>query len=92
MIIILNFLIVLTGVFLYTTINLLMKNEKLEDIIVSKESYFNDVDKQVKNILNNLEDLDSKGTFKSDDEIGWFFERFKQIISILDKYRQNETK
>lgn len=71
----------------FTTINLLLKNEKLEDIIVSYREYMNQVDEAIEHSSKKLKEIDEKGMFKSDDEIGWFFEKIKLIQEILDQYK-----
>jgi len=67
--------------------NLLLKNEKLEDIIFSYREYITQVTDVIEQSNKKLEEIDQKGTFKSDDEIGWFFEKVKLIQEILDQYR-----
>jgi hypothetical protein len=34
-----------------------------------------------------LQKIDSKGTFQSDDEIGWFFEQIKVIQERLNNFK-----
>ena len=34
-----------------------------------------------------LKEIDSRGTFESDDEIGWFFKKIQLIQDILDQYK-----
>ncbi len=36
-----------------------------------------------------LDEIDEKGTFKSDDEIGWFFESVKTLQNELDDFNLN---
>lgn len=68
----------------YTTYNLLKKLEKLEDQ-VSKDQEFKEM---LTIIINNsderLKEIDNKGYFKSDDEVGWFFESIKNIQELLN--------
>ena len=71
---ILSLLVVIFG---YATFNLLQKNEKAEDIILSQQEFINKVDEQVTFSEKRLEQIDKKGTFESDDEIGWFFNEIK---------------
>ena len=51
--------------------NLLIKNEKLEDFISKQSDAVNECNKRIK-------DIDTRGTFSSDDEIGWFFKEVKK--------------
>ena len=71
----------------YTTINLLFKNEQIEDIIVSQQKYISSISEIIKNSEKRLREIDEKEVFKSDDEIGWFFNEIKKIQNILTQYK-----
>ena len=71
----------------YTTINLLVKNEKAEDIIVSQQKYISLISEIIKNSEKKIKEIDEKEIFKSDDEIGWFFNELKKIQDILSQYK-----
>ena len=71
----------------YTTINLLLKNEKSEDIITSQQKYISLISEIIKNSEKRLQEIDEKEIFKSDDEIGWFFNEVKKIQNILSQYK-----
>lgn len=71
----------------YTTINLLVKNEKAEDIIVSQQKYISLISEIIKNSEKRIKEIDEKEIFKSDDEIGWFFNEIKKIQNILSQYK-----
>ena len=75
----------------FTTWNLLRKNERQEDVLVSYLEYMNDLSKIVEHSADRLNKIDDKGTFKSDDEIGWFFEEILTIQSRLNKFRLVNT-
>jgi hypothetical protein len=83
-IIILVIMVVVLG---YTTINLLLKNEKSEDIIISQQKYISLISEIIKNSEKKLQEIDEKEIFKSDDEIGWFFNEIKKIQNILSQYK-----
>jgi hypothetical protein len=83
-IIILGIMVVILG---YTTINLLIKNEKAEDIIISQQKYISSISEIIKNSENRIKEIDEKEIFKSDDEIGWFFNELKKIQNILSQYK-----
>jgi hypothetical protein len=83
-IIILTLVVVILG---YTTINLLFKNEKAEDIIVSQQKYISSISEIINNSEKRLKEIDEKEIFKSDDEIGWFFNEVKKIQNILSQYK-----
>jgi hypothetical protein len=83
-IIILGIMVVVLG---YTTINLLVKNEKAEDIIVSQQKYISLISEIIKDSEKRIKEIDEKEIFKSDDEIGWFFNELKKIQDILSQYK-----
>ena len=71
----------------YTTINLLVKNEKAEDIIISQQKYISSISEIIQNSEKKIREIDEKEIFKSDDEIGWFFNELKKIQNILSQYK-----
>jgi hypothetical protein len=83
-IIILSVLVVVLG---FTTFNLLKKNEKAEDVVVSYEKHINEIDEVIQFINKRVQEIDTKGTFSSDDEVGFFFERLKLLNELLKEYR-----
>ena len=82
-IVILSLLVVILG---YTTFNLLRKNEKQEDILMGYMSYLNKVSDIIDLSDKKLKEVDAKESFKSDDEVGFFFESIKQIQSVLNQF------
>jgi hypothetical protein len=85
--IIISVLGVLVVVLGYTTINLLRKNEKTEDIIIRQSEFIEEFSKQIDIADNRLKQIDEKGFFKSDDEIGWFFSQIKVIQNSISKFK-----
>ena len=75
--------IVSTATF-FSTYNLLKKNERAEDILVSYRDYFVKFQEQINRTDKRLQEIDQKGMFSSDDEIGWFF---KEINKLQDQIR-----
>jgi hypothetical protein len=80
-------LIILVVVLGFTTINLLIKNEKAEDIIISYKQYMDSINDTIYHTDMKLKEIDANNTFKSDDEIGFFFDKIKQIQDILNQYK-----
>lgn len=88
--IVIGILLILGVVILgYTTLNLLFKVEKMEDIIKSQNEFRDDLDILLKNSSERLDSIDSKGTFSSDDEIGWFFNEIKLLQQKLLDFTNN---
>mgnify|MGYP001412716412 CR=1 FL=1 len=86
LIIILGILVVVLG---FTTFNLLRKVEKSEDIIIRQSDYIVEFNKQIDISDKRLQKIDEKGIFKSDDEIGWFFEQIKVIQKSITRFKTN---
>jgi hypothetical protein len=82
-IVILSLMVVILG---YTTFNLLRKNEKQEDILLGYMSYLNKVSDIIEMSDKKLKEVDARESFKSDDEVGFFFDSIKQIQSILNQF------
>ena len=82
--IILGILVVILG---YTTINLLKKNEKMLEIIINQNSYIAEFSKRLDISDKRLQDIDSKGIFKGDDEIGWIFDQIKVLQTSLSRFK-----
>ena len=71
----------------YTTINLLFKNEKAEDIILSQREFINSFQESIEESDKKLQELDVRGSFSSDDEIGWFFNEIKKLQNALSQFK-----
>ena len=63
----------------FALINLLKKNEKLEDFIAKQSEAINECGKRLKQI-------DDKNIFYADDQIGWFFKEVKKIQEALNEF------
>tara|TARA_R110002012_G_scaffold112509_1_gene258283 strand:- start:416 stop:667 length:252 start_codon:yes stop_codon:yes gene_type:complete len=76
----LGILLVITS---YTTFNQFRKVERLESWI---ESYA----QRIQDTQSILEEIDSEGSFKADDEIGVVFTSIKEAVSQLEKITDRE--
>lgn len=76
----------------FTTINLLRKNEKQEDILVEYLRYLDKLSQIIEFTDEKLKKIDSNGSFESDDEVGFFFEELKNIQQILNEFKVQEIK
>jgi len=81
---VLSVLVVILG---YTTFNLLRKNERAEDIVVGYLIYLEKISKVIEASDEKLKKIDYKGSFRSDDEVGFFFEQIKKIQDILNDFK-----
>ena len=70
--------IVLTASF-FVIRNLIIKNERLEDFISKQSEAITACDKR-------LQEIDDKGIFYADDQIGWFFKEVQKIQEALNEF------
>ncbi len=83
-IIVLSLLVVFFG---FSTFNLMRKQEKAEDVLVSYMEYLDRLSRAIEISDKTLKELDRNGTFKSDDEVGFFFESIQQKQDILNDFK-----
>ena len=60
--------------------NMIRKNEELEDFITKQSE-------AIDNCNRRLKQIDDKGFFIADDEVGWFFTEIKKIQEALNEFR-----
>jgi hypothetical protein len=72
-------LIIIVTSMSFALMNLIKKNETLEDFIAKQSEAINECDSRLKQI-------DDKGIFYADDEIGWFFKELKKIQEALNEF------
>ena len=71
----------------YTTFNLLRKFEKQEDILAGYLEYLDKLSRVIEVSDEKLKEIDSRGTFESDDEVGFFFQQIKGLQDILNDFQ-----
>jgi len=81
-------------VFSFVIFNLTKKCETLEDRSSFYEAYINMFGEKIDEVSRRLRDLDQRGSFSSDDEIGFFFtyvkELQKEVRLLLGKTGESE--
>ncbi len=82
--IIITILVILLGTSGYVIWNL---NRKLEHM----ESWVESFVLRVRDTYNNMMDVDSKGHFEADDEVGSIFQGIKTIITELNESIEEEV-
>jgi|TARA_R110000824_G_scaffold393878_1_gene593304 hypothetical protein len=85
--IVITLLVLVILVLLFTTWNLLRKNESSEDIVVGYLTYLDQISRVIEASDEKLKKIDIKGSFSSDDEVGFFFKQIKQIQDILNEFK-----
>jgi len=86
--IILAILLIVLG---FITWNLMKKVEKYEDIAQYQQNYIENISTVIGESSKRLREIDEKGTFESDDEVGSFFKTVKEMQRILDEFNLNIT-
>ena len=71
----------------YLVWNMLRKNEKQEDVLVKYLTYLDSLSKTIEYMEQKLDKIDQKGTFESDDEIGWFFKEVRGMQKGLTNFK-----
>lgn len=88
---IIGVLVVLSGIFLYIIRNLLIKNEKYENVVQDQVQYLQNISNAINEGQMHLKNLDERGVFQSDDEVGYFFEQLKYVQDELNRYMLPEN-
>ena len=68
-------------ILLYTTINLMRKVEKLEDLHEMKDKFIYSIFNYIIDAKKQVDELDSKGYVPSDDEFGQIYQVFQKVVS-----------
>ena len=71
---------------LYIIYNLFRKVEVLETLAEKHSDYLVRLNDMVSVSTKRLDEIDDKGAFSSDDDIGWFFTYVKQVQDLLKQY------
>jgi len=69
------------GIFL-----LIRRNNALEKAVIQQQQYVDAISIIIENSQQKLEELDTMGAFKADDEVGTFFKNLAEIQSILNQF------
>lgn len=87
----LNIFLWVVGIHLFEIIcffgyRLIQKNTKLYQIVNEQQKYMDSISIIISNSNDKLEELDIKGHFKADDEVGMFFTNLQKIQEILNQF------
>jgi predicted translin family RNA/ssDNA-binding protein len=84
--IIIGILVAISGTLVYIIRNLMVKVEQYEDVTVDQTQYLQNISNIIGESNKHLQNLDEKGVFQSDDEVGEFFNQMKAVQDELDRY------
>jgi hypothetical protein len=65
---------------------LIRRNNALEKAVVQQQQHLDAISIIIQNSQQKLEELDSMGAFKSDDEVGTFFRNLKEMQDLLNEF------
>jgi hypothetical protein len=65
---------------------LIRRNNMLEKAVVQQQQHLDAISIIIQNSQQKLEELDSMGAFKSDDEVGTFFRNLKEMQDLLNEF------
>ena len=77
---------VLVGILRFTTLNLLKKNEKQEDIVVGYMQYLDKLSRIIEASDTKLKEVDKRGIFEKDDDVGIIFSSILEVQKILNEF------
>ena len=66
--------------------NLMLRNEKLEDIQSEYENFILKQSEAIQACDKRLKEIDDKGIFYADDQIGFFFKEVQKIQDALNEF------
>jgi len=65
---------------------LIRKNNALEKVIADQQQYIDAISIIINDSSETIKQLDNRGAFESDDEVGTFFRNIKEIQNVLDQF------
>jgi hypothetical protein len=65
---------------------IIRKNNKLEKALVDQQQYIDAISIVINDSNTVIQELDNRGAFESDDEVGTFFRSLKEIQTILNQF------
>jgi hypothetical protein len=65
---------------------LISKNNKLEKALVNQQQYIDAISIIIEDSNTTIQELDNRGAFEADDEVGTFFRNIKEIQTVLNQF------
>ena len=78
-------LFVIFGVLYYIIQNLLRKVEKLEEKIIDRDNSLFLFKQEFKLLIKQMKDIDERGMFEKDDDVGVVFSRLTELVYECEK-------
>tara|TARA_R100000152_G_C6758253_1_gene182127 strand:+ start:14 stop:283 length:270 start_codon:yes stop_codon:yes gene_type:complete len=84
-------LICLVVILTYSTFNLMRKVESCEDAVLESEDEITKIRVKIRDTIETMRRIDSKGGFESEDEVGAVFDGLKEIVYGLENDNDQEA-
>lgn len=88
-IIVITLLVAIIAALAFGCYNLIKQNETLEEATLFYQSKFEEIREKVLQTEVELKELDIRGAFEADDEVGFVFQNIKELSSELTKTVQS---
>jgi hypothetical protein len=70
---------------------LIRKNIALEKVVSDQQQYIDAISIVIEDSSNTIQQLDARGAFEADDEVGTFFGNLKEIQTILNQFNARKN-
>ena len=70
---------------------IIRKNNKLEKALVEQQQYIDAISIVIEDSANTIQELDNRGAFEADDEVGTFFRNLKEIQNVLNQFNTRKN-
>jgi len=69
---------------------LVRKNNRLEQLVNEQQQYIDAISIIIEDSANTIKELDNRGAFEADDEVGTFFRNLKGIQDVLNQFNTSK--
>ena len=70
---------------------IIRKNTKLEKALIEQQQYIDAISIVIEDSANTIQELDNRGAFEADDEVGTFFRNLKEIQNVLNQFNTRKN-
>jgi len=70
---------------------IIRKNNKLEKALIEQQQYIDAISIVIEDSANTIQELDNRGAFEADDEVGTFFRNLKEIQTVLNQFNNRKN-
>ena len=70
---------------------LIRKNIALEKTVSDQQQYIDAISIIIEDSSNTIQQLDARGAFEADDEVGTFFRNLKEIQTVLNQFNARKN-